>query len=96
MVGILFLEQDIQYIRMDKIELSYRLFLPNNRRIDQNNVYSIVDKFFQDALVHGKILKDDSFKYSGRTIFEEAVVDNAIDKKYVLVTVKDKNEITEI
>jgi Holliday junction resolvase RusA-like endonuclease len=37
----------------------YQLFVWTKRRIDVNNVLSIVDKFFSDALVESWILPDD-------------------------------------
>lgn len=49
--------------QMDKVRLSYYLYVPSQRELDVNNVVSIVDKFFQDVLVTENKIPDDNFKH---------------------------------
>jgi len=49
---------------MSKIHsLSYTLITPNKRKRDRMNAYSIIDKFFCDALQEHGVIKDDSDNY---------------------------------
>lgn len=43
-----------------RVEIEYFYYHPNKRRVDVMNPVSIVDKFFQDALVKAGIILDDS------------------------------------
>jgi hypothetical protein len=52
--------------KMSKIhKLTYTLIRTTNRKRDRMNVYSIVDKFFCDALQEYGIIEDDSDEYIG-------------------------------
>lgn len=44
---------------LNKVKLTYILFFGSNRRVDTNNICSIVDKFFSDTLVDAGVIDDD-------------------------------------
>jgi len=48
--------------KFKKAKITYEYYHKGKRRIDMNNVISIVDKFFSDWLVHQGILEDDSIE----------------------------------
>lgn len=48
---------------IQKVRLSYWLYVPSQRELDINNVVCIVDKFFQDVLVAEGKIPDDNFKH---------------------------------
>lgn len=62
-----------------EVSLTYKLFLSNKRRIDPNNFYYIVSKFFEDSLVENKILEDDNYTIIKKTTFEEVEIDGSLD-----------------
>lgn len=45
---------------MEKVALSYRLFMPSKRAVDISNVCCIVDKFFSDTLKNANKIPDDN------------------------------------
>lgn len=53
--------------KFKKAKITYEYYHKGKRRIDMNNVISIVDKFFSDWLVHQGILEDDSIEYLVQT-----------------------------
>ena len=56
--------------KMAKIQtISYTLITTSKRKRDRMNVYSIVDKFFCDALQEQDIIKDDSDDFIENFIF---------------------------
>lgn len=56
-----------------KIEsLEYELIVPSKTKRDRMNIYSIVDKFFCDALQEYKIIEDDSDEYIKQFIFKQS------------------------
>jgi len=73
--------------KMKKLELTYELFMPNKRRIDINNVLTIVDKFFVDVLVSEKIIPDDCYKNIEKTTFLFGGISNALLDKAVRVII---------
>jgi len=71
-----------------KIELEYRLYLKSRRKIDVNNVLTVVDKYFQDCIVDAGIIKDDNYKYIQRTEFLYGGHMPLEDDSFVMVTIK--------
>lgn len=47
--------------RMEKIELTYTLYVGNLQLCDTSNICCIVDKFFSDVLVSSDIIEDDNY-----------------------------------
>lgn len=45
------------------VKAHYELYLPNKRLCDISNYTTVINKFFQDALVELKKLPDDNYKY---------------------------------
>ena len=91
-VKYLLMETNQQHIQMETVEFEYTLYLKNNKLLDQNNIYSIVDKFFQDAIVDVGVIKDDNFKFSKRTIFNEPVINKGIKKRFVKVIIRELDD----
>jgi hypothetical protein len=61
--------------KFKQFKLIYTLYANNNRSCNTNNICSIVDKFFYDALTKAKIIKDDSYKYLIESTFKWGCVD---------------------
>jgi len=53
-----------------KFKLVYILYPWDNRTKDTNNILSVSDKFFQDALVNYWCIKDDNYKFNVETVFK--------------------------
>jgi hypothetical protein len=64
---------EVQYLpKMTYISsLEYTLIIPSKRKRDRMNIYSIVDKFFCDALQNYGKIEDDSDDYIGKFIFNK-------------------------
>jgi len=60
---------------LNAVELHYEVFIPQNREVDTNNVASIADKFFCDALVELGKIPDDNYKHVVSTTFTFGGVD---------------------
>lgn len=75
----LFTEYLLSSTKLDEIPKLNKVFLiyihHPGRLCDTNNVCSVVDKFFQDALVKAQIIPDDNFKYVVGTLFLSGSVD---------------------
>lgn len=54
---VLPLVQDLP--KLERVAIGYSLYIRDKRRVDLNNVISIVDKFFSDVLVEAGKLEDD-------------------------------------
>lgn len=68
-------DQLVKLPDLNVIELCYTVFIPQNREVDTNNIASIADKFFCDALVESGKLTDDNYKYLTHTSFRFGGVD---------------------
>lgn len=51
-------------------QIIYTLYTVDNRPCDVANVCGLVDKFFCDSMVKCGIIKDDSFKYIPKILYE--------------------------
>lgn len=60
---------------MEKINLTYVLYLGSNRSADVSNICSIVDKFFCDALVAAKKIEDDNYKVISSVSYQFGDID---------------------
>ena len=69
------IEHDYLDMRFEKYKIEYKLLLSNKRSIDPNNIYVVVDKYFQDALTQNKIIEDDNWLYNKGTNFLPAEQD---------------------
>ena len=58
-----------------KVRLHYYLFPKTNRELDVNNICSVADKFFCDALVEAGKITDDNYKYIPSSTFTFGHVD---------------------
>lgn len=76
------------------ISLTYRIFLPNNRKADISNIGSIVDKFFSDALVDAGVIPDDNYLHLTHVQFFFGGIDR-VDPR-VEVTISPVNEKEQI
>jgi len=61
--------------RLKRITLKYTVYAPSAQLFDTNNICSIVDKFFQDALIHAGIIEDDHYKIVVGTQFLPGGID---------------------
>lgn len=61
--------------KLNVIKLCYIVFAPSKRLIDTNNICSIADKFFCDALVEAGKLEDDNYNFLIETRFTFGGVD---------------------
>lgn len=69
------------------ITIEYTLFHKTNRKFDQNNIYSIADKFFCDYLVDTHIIIDDNYHYIGLTKFNKPVICNQLKEDFIIVKI---------
>lgn len=62
------------YIPNDHInyvtQITYTLYTADRRECDTANICGLVDKFYCDTLVKHGILKNDSFKYVPKILYE--------------------------
>ena len=72
---------------LNVIEIHYKLFPKTKRLCDINNIISITDKWFCDALVELGRLKEDNYLYIPRTTSEFGGVDK--DDPRVEITIKE-------
>ena len=61
--------------KFKQFRLIYTLYKNDKRSCDTNNICSIIDKFFCDALTEAKIIKDDSYKYLIESTFKWGGID---------------------
>jgi len=74
----------------ENYSLIYELFLPNRLKRDVSNVCSVIDKFFNDALVELGIVPEDNYHYLRQITYKLGGYDE--DRKgYVLITVKEED-----
>ena len=76
-----------------KIKIEYKLFVrvvKKEKRIDTNNILSIVDKFFCDSLVTNELIKDDDYHFLVSTTNEFGGFDYDCPDHYVIATVKEQ------
>lgn len=75
---------------LGKVEISYKYFAPNARRRDLMNVISVVDKFFQDAMVDNRCIESDDTRTVVKVTCEYSGIDR--DNPRVEATIKQYNE----
>ena len=68
-------DQVKQLPKFNVIKLWYRVFAPSKRLVDTNNICSIADKFFCDALVEAGKLEDDNYNFLIETRFTFGGID---------------------
>lgn len=68
-------DQVKQLPKFNIIKLWYRVFAPSKRLVDTNNICSIADKFFCDALVEAGKLEDDNYNFLIETRFTFGGID---------------------
>lgn len=54
------LQEKIKGFRLQRFEVEYRLFYPDNRRRDKMNFISVISKFFFDTLTMNGNIEDDN------------------------------------
>ena len=59
----------------NKIKITYTLFPGSHRKLDLSNVFSIVDKFFCDALTEAKKLPDDNYNFIPEVVYKFGEID---------------------
>lgn len=59
----------------EPVKIYYQLFLPSKRKADISNILSIVDKYFQDALVECGFLEDDNYTIIPQIAYEFIAID---------------------
>lgn len=77
------------------VTLEYFLFPGSHREMDTNNICSIADKFFSDALVEAGKLADDNYHFLKKSTFEFAEVDKNNPRVEVHITgqIKEPEEM---
>ena len=75
---------DILTYKFDRVKISYTIIPHNKVLFDTQNVLSIVDKFFCDALVECGIIPDDNYKVVsyGAPVVSEIIKNNC--KKIII------------
>ncbi len=68
------------------IIIEYTLIKGTLKKKDRNNILSIVDKFFCDALIHYKCIADDNDSVILSTTFNSQYKKNKFDKVIVKIT----------
>lgn len=79
--------QLINIPKLNKIRLRYTLFKNDNRKCDVNNICTVADKFFCDALVEAGKLEDDNYDYLPLSVFRWGGIDK--DNPRIEVEIKD-------
>lgn len=74
------------------VTLQYYLFPGSHRDMDTNNVCSIADKFFSDALVESGKLEDDNYRFLKDTRFTPMEVDKTNPRVEVHIIGKEKED----
>ena len=70
------------------IQVIFKLKKKGKRLVDKNNVYSIVAKFFYDALTHYGCIEDDSDKYIGFESYFPTVY-NGMDDECIIEVIEN-------
>ena len=60
--------REVKAEKFTRVKITYTLHPKTRRLTDLDNVISIVQKFFQDALVKEGFLEDDNYKYIAENI----------------------------
>lgn len=69
------------------IKITYTYFPKTKRRVDIGNVLSIHQKFFEDALVEGGCIPDDSYDYLPEVAYRFGEIDKDNPRVEILVEV---------
>jgi hypothetical protein len=80
------------FIHSPPLYFIYCLYVPSKRKIDSGNVYSIIEKFFLDALVNLKQIPDDNDIYIRHRLFLPAIYAKGQD--YCNVRIYSNNPFT--
>ena len=80
----------LEWLKFKKIKISYQVFYPDKQRRDKWNVYSIVQKFFLDAMVNRKCIEDDNDLIVWDEIFKTPIYDKL--KGRVEITITEASE----
>lgn len=76
--------------KLNQVSLEYVFFPGSRQRRDTNNVCSIVDKFFSDALVSAGIIEDDNYNFIVDSRFRFGQIDKLNPR--VTVTIRNSQE----
>jgi len=71
--------------KMKRCRITYTIYKPTRRRYDVMNVASVVDKFFQDALVESGVLEDDNYVIVPEVVGRHGGIDKNNPRVEVLV-----------
>ena len=71
--------------KFSEVEITFTLIPPDKRHRDRANFTSIHEKFFCDALVKNKVLKDDNDNYIKRSIHQTGPIDKGNGRVEILV-----------
>ena len=71
--------------KLAQATLEYIVYPGTRQRLDVNNVCSVVDKFFSDALVEAKILDDDNYQFLAESLFRFGSIDRENPRVDVIV-----------
>jgi hypothetical protein len=82
-----YLIRGIPSLRM--VTLEYVLYPGSRQLCDVNNVCSVADKFFSDALVNHKVLEDDNYKFIADTRFKFGHIDKMNPRVEVIIRSPD-------
>lgn len=79
--------------RLGVIDLEYTIFTKTKRLIDTMNVGSIADKYFSDALVNCKVLKDDNTTYIRNISFRFGGLSDIAEILVKIIEIKTPEEL---
>lgn len=90
------LDQLVKLPAFEQVELDYFLFPSSKRDMDTNNICSIADKFFSDALVESGKLEDDNYRFLVKSTFQCAGIDKNNPRVEVHIKGQTKEEDMQI
>lgn len=71
--------------KFNRVEIEYILYPKSHRLTDLDNVISIIQKFFQDAIVEMGLIEDDNYKFIVKNIQRFGKVDKVFPRVEVVI-----------
>ena len=78
--------EQLQDLRLKKIDIEYQLFYGDKRKRDKGNITSVIQKFFLDALVETGCIVDDNDSFVGVETLCEPIYDKGKPRCEITIT----------
>lgn len=85
--NLLILYPELRQIKANKLTVNYTIIPHNNQLFDTQNIVSIVDKFFLDALVNIGCIPDDNYTVVSHGEIRVADIEKTNKCKKILISV---------